>query len=637
MTAMRAMLALAALALATTLGQAGATERPLLIETPMYRSAVEHGTMPPIADRLPDDPLVVDLEAEGLEPGRPGGTLHTLIDKPKSIRYIVAWGYARLVGYTPELELEPDILKSVEIADGRIFTLHLRKGHKWSDGHPFTAEDFRYYWEDVANNDVLTPTGPPSSLRVDGEPPVFEVLDETTVRYSWSKPNPTFLQELARARPPFIYRPAHYLKQFHEKYGDPEVIAKMVEREKVRNWASLHNRMDNMYNFDNADEPTLQPWVNTTKLSTTRYTMARNPYFHRVTAGGHQLPFIDKVVMDVAAARLIPAMTAAGQSELQARGLGFSDLAILKQNERRDGFRVLLWPSAKSAQIALYPNLNYKDPVWRRLFRSADFRRALSLGIDRYLISRTLYLGLAEARGNTVLPQSPLFDREHARRWADYDPERANALLDGLGLTERNSRGIRLLPDGRPAEIIVETAGENLEEVDALQLITEDWQEIGIKLLIKPSQRDVLRERAYTGSVMMTVWSGWDNGIPTADMVPDELAPVHQDNLAWPMWGQYYETGGQSGEPPDMEAAERLMALYRDWFGAETRAERQDIWDEMLAINTREQFVIGIVSEVPQPVVVSRKLHNVPEEGFYGWDPGAQFGIYRPDQFWLDE
>jgi peptide/nickel transport system substrate-binding protein len=638
----RLVLTLAGLGLVATLAapwtMAAAQALPPLRETPQLEPLVAEGKLPPIADRIPLDPLVVDLPAEGLETGRPGGSLRTLIDRPKSIRYIVVWGYARLVGYTPELELKPDILKEVKVEDdNRVFTFILRRGHKWSDGKPFTSEDFRYYWEDVANNPTLSPSGPPATLLVDGEPPKFEVIDEITVRYSWSKPNPTFLQELARARPTFLYMPAHYMRQFHEKYGDPEQIARMVAAERVKDWAALHNRRETMYDFDNIDMPTLQPWSNSTKGPSTRFIMVRNPYFHRIDSTGQQLPYINEVIMDVAAARMIPAKAAAGETDLQARGLNFSDLAVLKQNEERSHYHVELWPSGKAAQFALYPNLNAADEEWRKLFRDERFRRALSISIDRYLISRTLYLGLADPANNFPLQRSPLYDKELAGLWTQYSPEDANKLLDEIGLTKYDSSGYRLLPDGRRAEIVVETASENPEEVDILQLIAEDWAKIGIRLLIKPSMRDVLRDRAYTGQVMMTTWSGWDNGVPTPAMMPDELAPTHQDNLVWPKWGEYHETKGKSGEAPDLPAAKELMTLYFDWFRAETDEERAAIWKKMLKINAEQQFIIGVVGSVPQPVVVSNRLRNVPKDAFYGWDPGAQFGIYRPDQFWFAE
>ncbi|NJO56045.1 MAG: hypothetical protein HC834_06430, partial [Rhodospirillales bacterium] len=169
----------------------------------------------------PAEPKVIALDTDGLAVGKPGGEVHTLVGRTKDTRLMVVFGYSRLVGYTPDLELEPDILESIDVEDGRRFTLHLREGHKWSDGAPFTSEDFRYWWEDIANNTAMMPVGPPAPLVVDGELPEVEFIDELTVRYSWSEPNPFFLPALAGARPEFIYMPAHYLKQFHEKHADP--------------------------------------------------------------------------------------------------------------------------------------------------------------------------------------------------------------------------------------------------------------------------------------------------------------------------------------------------------------------------------------------------------------------------------
>jgi peptide/nickel transport system substrate-binding protein len=605
-------------------------------ETPMFKDDVAAGKLPPVAERLPEHPAVIDLKAMGRTIGKPGGELHTLIGPPKDTKLLVVYGYARLVGYDQNFNLVPDIAESYDVKDGRIFTFKLRKGHKWSNGDPFTAEDFRYYWEDVANNRELSPSGPPRSMLVNGKPPKFEVIDAQTVRYTWDSPNPFFLHRLAGAAPLFIYRPSAYLKQFHKTYADPEKIKALIEKARMRSWAPLHNRLDNMYKFNNPDLPTLQPWRIRTRPPASRFIGERNPYFHRVDTAGHQLPYIDRMVLISSDTRLVPAKAGTGEIDLQARGLAFKDYAFLKQNEERFGFKVYLWSTAKGSQMALYPNLNVNDDVWRKLMRDVRFRRALSLGIDREIINETLYFGLAAEGNNTVLPQSPLYEDKYREEWATYDPDKANELLDEIGLTKRNDDDLRLLPDGRPMEIIVETAGEDTEQTDILELIRETWAELGIKLISNPSQRQVFRNRIFSGESMMSVWSGLENAVVTPDMSPAELAPTSQMGLQWPKWGQYYETSGQSGEAPDMKAGERLAALNKEWNQAQTTEERAEIWHEMLQINASQQLTIGVVSQVKQPIVVRNRLHNVPKEGVYNWDPGSQFGCYRPDTFWLD-
>ncbi len=584
----------------------------------------------------PDAPRIVDLAARGQTPGRTGGELHMLLPREKDVRLMNVWGYARLVAYAPDLTLAPDILESIDVEADRAFTMHLRAGHRWSDGAPFTAEDFRYFWEDIATNAELSPGGPPVELLVEGKPPKVEIVDERTVRYSWDAPNPAFLESLAQARDPFIYRPAHYLKQFHAKYGDAAAIAERVKTEGVSSWAALHNRMDSMYNADNPAMPTLQPWMQTTAMPAQRFVFERNPYFHRVDAAGVQLPYIDRVILDVAESRLIAAKTAAGDSELQARGLNFRDVTALKAGEGRGSYETYLWPNAKGSELALYPNLNANDPVWRALLRETRFRVALSLGIDRAEINQTLYFGLGQEAGNFVLAKSPLYDEALAHRNAAYEPERANALLDELGLTARDPAGMRLLPDGRPLQIIVETAGENEEEGDILALIEAQWKKIGVALYVKPSERTVLRNRVYAGETVMAVWTGWDNGIPSPVMSPAELAPTRQETFSWPKWGQYFATRGAAGEAPDLPAAQSLLTLYEAWRSAPDAATRESVWRQMLEIHAAEQFIIGTVAGVSQPIAVSRALRNVPKDGVYSWDPGAQFGMYGMDAFWLE-
>jgi peptide/nickel transport system substrate-binding protein len=599
------------------------------IDPLMLRPEVAAGNLPPVEKRMPQQPLVVSVE----QPGRHGGTLHTLVGRSRDTRLLVVYGYARLVGYDRELNLVPDILERFDVQEGRIFTLTLRKGHRWSDGHPFTAEDFRYYWEDVANNKELSPSGPPRDLLVDGEAPRFEVLSETTVRYSWKKPNPHFLPRQAGASPLFIYRPAHYLKKLHKKYSE-KVRRAEAEGTAKRRWSAVHNRADNLYEADNPDLPTLQPWMNTTRPPADRFIAVRNPYFHRMDVNGRQLPYIDRFVLQVADPKLIPAKTGAGEADLQARDVHFNNYTFLKQGESQNGYRTLLWRPGKGSHFALFPNLNVNDPVWREVLRDVRFRRALSLAIDRSLVNQVLYFGLAVQSNNTVLPESPLFREDYRERWARYDRKQAARLLDEMGL-KRGKDGVRRLPDGRPLEIIVETAGESTEQTDVLELIRETWREVGIKLFSKPSQREAFRNRIFSGETVMSVWSGIENGLATPENSPDELAPTSQLQLQWPKFGQHFETGGKSGEPPDLPEVKELARLYRDWLAAATSQERAKAWHAMLELHAEQQFTIGVVSGVPQPVVARASLVNVPDRGFYNWDPGAFFGIYRPDTFWF--
>ncbi|MGE4218382.1 MAG: ABC transporter substrate-binding protein, partial [Alphaproteobacteria bacterium] len=377
-------------------------------------------------------------------------------------------------------------------------------------------------------------------------------------------------------------------------------------------------------------------WIGITAGPSERFLFERNPYFHRVDPEGRQLPYVDRWVMQIADSKIIPAMTGTGQSTLQARYLRFDNFAFLRQNAERAGYKVHGWRIARGAHLALFPNLNATDPVWRGLLRDVRFRRALSLAIHRRELNRVLYFGQAVESQNTVLAGSPLYRPEYQSAYAAFAPEEASRLLDEIGLTKRDGRGVRLLPDGRPLVIVIETAGESTEESDALQLVHDSWLEVGVKLVTKPSHRDVLRNRIFAGETLMSISAGLENGLATADQSPQELAPTSQVQYQWPKWGQYFETGGQVGEAPDMPPAARLLALFEAWRRAPDKASRTGLWHEMLAIHADQLFTIGLVTGVLQPVVAGRALRNVPAEGVYNWDPGAHFGIYETDTFWLD-
>ena len=611
----------------------GATPEP-----PELAALVAAGKLPPLAERVPQTPRLMALgSADGLATGRYGGELRLLMGRAKDVRMVNVYGYSRLVGYDRSYELKPDIAQSIDVRDEREFTIVLRKGHRWSDGHPFTSEDFRYWWQDIVQNEELTPFGPPGTMRVAGELPRFEVIDTHTVRYTWEHANPSFLAALAGARALYIYAPAHYLKQFHGKYSsDAKQLQSAATAQGERDWAGLHTKMFRPYKYSNLDLPTLDPWLITTPSPSVRFVFRRNPYFHRVDENGKQLPYVGSVVVNIANNKLIPAKVGAGESDLQSRGLSFSDFTFLKASQKRTPNSVRLWQTTKGAHLALFPNLNAEDPQWRKLLRDRRFRRALSLAMDRAQINQVIYYGLAVEGNNTVNSNSPLFESQYLTNGAAFDVARANALLDELGLTKRDKRGIRLLPDGRPLEIIVETAGESTEQTDVLELIETMWRAVGVKLFSKPLQREVFRNRIFSGKTLMAIWGGLENGLPTADMSPKELAPTSQQQLQWPKWGQHFEANGKVGEAPDMAEAQKLLLLNQQWLDASSRAKREQIWKQMLTIHAEQTYTIGIVSGVPQPVVVNRNLRNVPEKGIYNWDPGAHFGIYHPDTFWYE-
>ncbi len=606
-------------------------------ETPMFAERVRAGRLPAAARRIPEQPLLVRSFAGADGPGRQGGQITMLVTGTKDTVLMTIYSYTRLIVYDDTFKLTPDILESWENDRNREFTFRLRAGHRWSDGQPFTTEDFRFFWEDVANNADLSPSGPQDELLIDGQPPRVDIIDERTIRYSWERPNPYFIESQARAAPLFLFAPAHYLKKFHPRYSDAAAIAGAASAsEQGRSWVQiLRRRFDAMFANDNADVPSLNPWILATQPPSQRYVFERNPYYHRIDEKGQQLPYADRIVFSVTAPNLITARAGLGEADLQARWLKLRDYTFLQNSAKASGVKVRLWEFGSGSQLVLFPNLNTNDAEWRRIFRDVRFRRALSMAIDRDELNEVIYLGLATPSNNTIMPRSDLFEPEYATRWATYEPQAANRLLDEMGLVGRNADAIRLLPGGRPAIIVVESQSELSEEADTLKLISDQWRRIGIGMLVKSQTFENFWLRTVSGEAMMTAYGGLFTAVPGANTSPREFAPTMQGGLQWPKWGMYVASKGKQGEPCDMPEARQLLVSLGEWERAADEAGRRKAWKQILRTNADQVFTIGTVNGIRQPIVVGPKMRNVPREGFYAWDPGGYFGLYRPETFWV--
>ena len=338
-----------------------------------------------------------------------------------------------------------------------------------------------------------------------------------TVIFEWDAPNANFLPLLAQASPA-VHLPSRALSEAVSRSTLPTRSAggRDARRagEKLGRAAQQARQHVQVRQSATADVAAVDQRQ---RQRPRAQLFVRNPYYHRIDARGVQLPYIDVVDDDDRGRR-------SDRGQVQCRGsrsagagaVDFRDVAILKKGEADGGnYRTFLWANGVASQIAIYPNLNFRDPVWREVMRDVRFRRALSMGIDRRMINRALYFGLASEGGMTALSSSPLYNEDDLMMWSEMDIQAANALLDEMGLTERTPAGLRKLPDGRPMEFVIETAGERQEVENALAIVTDTWRELGIKLVMRPLDRDILRNRVYAGITMAAVWYGWDNGLPT--------------------------------------------------------------------------------------------------------------------------
>ncbi|WP_425098333.1 ABC transporter substrate-binding protein [Tropicibacter sp. S64] len=601
-------------------------------EAPMLAEKVAAGSLPPVDERLPEQPEVITpLESVGVYGGKLRRMLGGSNDHNSILRINSPQGLTR---WKPDFsEVIPNVAESWEVNDASTeFTFHLRKGMKWSDGQPFTADDIMFFVEDLLNNSEFYPT-PPSRFVVNGEPMQAEKIDETTVKLKFAGPYGTFLTELATplAQEPVIWA-KHYCQQFHPKYN-ADVQAMVDATEAVEDWPSLYRlrcgEVEAPNRWSNAERPTLDPWIITGDgytAGSTRVVMERNPYFWQVDTAGNQLPYIDTVEMGVAQDNQAIVLEAvAGNIDMQRRQISnLSNKPIFAENAEKGGYKLLNMINSNSNVMAIHLNQTHKDPVMREVIRNKDVRKALSLGIDRDEIIDIVYQGQGEPWQIGPRPDHVLYNEQLGRQFTEYDPDMANELLDGAGLAERDSEGYRLLPDGRRFTFNVNFTGiEQPDWGDTLEIMREQWKEIGVELTSSSVERSIYYSRGEANEHDFMVWGAPGGLDPTLD--PRDVLATHPQASWYAIpWTRWYLTGGAEGEEPT-ESMKQRLALYDQYKAEADQKKALDIFRQIHQLAADEFEVIGI-SLAPNLVgVVNKNLRNVPEAIPSSWmypDPG---------------
>ncbi|NLS77704.1 MAG: twin-arginine translocation signal domain-containing protein [Chloroflexi bacterium] len=609
-----------------------ATPEPVKFkEAPMLAELVKAGKLPPVEERLPENPLVV-VPYESV--GKYGGTW------TMGVRTSPHYHAYEFVQYEQFLRLSmggaeilPNLVEKWEDKDAKVFTLYLRKGIKFSDGSPFTADDILFWHEDIMSNKDLY-SAYPSWLRVGAEVPTVEKLDDYTVRFSYGVTAPFFIRQIATPQHE-AWRCAAYHKQFHAKYADKAALDKKVADRKFDSWSKLF--LSEMDLNTSIGMPGLFAW-DLEAYTSEGATYGRNPYYWKVDTEGNQLPYIDKIVTrmasDTASAQM---MVFSGEVELEVFTPGQfpAETMVLKKNEKMGNYRVIDVPISEPNVFILGFNLNHKDPGLRAIFLDKRFRQAASLGIKREDIRQLVYLGQpVEIRQVVPLPRSPFYHEKAAKAFVDYDAAKANALLDEMGLTKKDAEGYRLRPDGTPLAITLEVMSQRDDFIDSLNIIANGWKDIGIKATVKPVDIALYNTRMEAGDLD----AGVDyTGAGLYPLLNPNRYIANQVHTVWaPLWGLWYATKGKSGEEPPAEIKQQ-MDLYDKAVVSMDEAEQVKLWGQIMDIQAEQLWHLGICDRASVPMPTSLKFRNVPDKGWdIGWE-GGNVGTCNPCQFWKAE
>ncbi len=599
-------------------------------EAPMLRKLVAAGELPPVEERLPEEPLVVEPVREI---GKYGGTWRRLAITPDDSLMGNRLGYEPLVRWDRNgVRPTPGLAKAWKIEDGgRRYILYLRKGLKWSDGHPFTSEDVMFYFEDVASNEALGG----SYLRLAPKDSTLSVSapDPHVVVFEFDKPNGIFLDKLCY-RGHYIYGPKHYMKQFHIKYVDLAKLDEMAAEEGHDHWTQLYLGKTRL--GENTERPTMAPWKLKIGPPAMMYIVERNPYYWKVDTAGNQLPYMDRISFRVVdSAEVLNLIACTGGVDMQGRHIDPSKYTLFMspENRKKGGivrYRVLGDPGP-GANMGIRFNLSTQNERVRPYITDRRFRIALSVAVNREEVVELITEGLGEPINGVGYPKDRYFVRGMDKQHIQYDPELANQLLDEVGL-KRGPDGMRRYPDGRRfREILYCVTAGTAGGLELEQLVVDYWREAGLEFVIKSEPTNIGYMRGRNGNFDF-IFLG-QAGLHWV-LQPALYVPIKDISFSAPQYGRYVQTDGRSGVPPTPEF-QRLIDWYYELVHTVGDDQRQlELGRNILWQWSNECYMIGLYRQ-HSLAIVSNRLRNCPDHILHGWR--VMFpGYMQPEQFYLE-
>ena len=593
-------------------------------EAPILADLVAAGKLPPVAERAGQEPAVIE-GVEGV--GKYGGTWMRIARTPAEVRWIGYRGSgATLVRFSPYGEpLVPHVAKSYTVSeDNTEFVFELRRGMKWSDGHPFTADDILYWWQREAN-DTAVLSQPPELMRISGRAGRVEKLDTYRVKFTFPEPNSLFLVKLARGLE-VANCPAHYLSQYHPTIGDSAKINRRMAARKLPGRVATYT---DVKDYLNPEHPRLWPWLYRTYKSSPPQTAVRNPYYWVVDTQGNQLPYIDRILFKLRSADMIHLALTNGEASMQWQWDLAKSYTLAMEQREAGGFDVYHWFAGENLFV-VYPNLNRRVDADRpetahkfALLSDKRFRQALSVAINRQVIIDADYNGQSVPSAIAPEPGTPYYEPSLYRSYVQYDPAEANRLLDDIGLTKRDREGFRTYSDGKRMVFYLSLSSDDTG-IGPSQFIVDDWAAVGVRVLIRNESRALWLTKAQALEHDFNAWSG--NGNFPA-LWPEAYVPIENCGFArgfarWYAQGGLYgpippERAGGCVEPPVGHPLRQAMELYDRYRAALTSEEQQVIFKQILQIAAENVWTFNVASPQPTLIAVKDDFRNVPRKAIH--------------------
>lgn len=615
-------------------------------QSPILKKLFENGKLPPLTQRVGPEPVVMK-GCDGI--GKYGGTWirvgNSSGDGPGVMNSRLS--YTALIRWSPQGHpIVPHLAKSFRASkDNREFVFMLRKGVKWSDGHPFTADDIIYWWEHESCDKKLS-AQPHGLMKVGNKYGTIRKLGKYRVKFTFPEPNGLFLAKMATSSSLMLNSPVHYRRKFHPTLGDKKLIA---DRMSACNLANPRAVYGDVKKITNPEHPRLWPWIYRTYKANPPQTFVRNPYYWAVDKQGNQLPYVDRILYEVKSQKLVAVTASNGEITLQARHIRYDDYTLLMSQRKKYDYDVYHWYPGDRSLYVICPNLNRRiEPdkpetaLKHELLNNKRFRQALSLAINRQAIIDAELNG--QATPSQVAPSqvSLYYEPSLPKSFVEYDPGRANRMLDEIGLKKRDAEGYRTFKDGTRMCFIFNYC--NFTGAGSGQFVVDDWSKVGVRVILRERSRALFYSEKLSRQQDFCVWIGNDEYFPIIQ--PLHFLPVPGCFFAT-AYTRWFDRGGVEGDPkaarkygciapPNGHPFYRAMEFYNRAAQHSDPKKQADIFREVLKIAAENVWTITISTPAPVLGVVKNGFRNVPRQGVYSWDfqtPG-NFGI---ETFYFDK
>ena len=604
--------------------------------------------LPPLAERIPEEPLVV---APYDAIGQYGGTLDMLSNATEAgTSDFLSTRHVNLVRYSDDLQtIVPNIAKSWSWNDDYTqLTFSLRKGHKWSDGHPFTADDVKFWYDNLALDSKVIEK-PKDYVLVAGEPMTVDVINAQTVRFNLPAPKPGLLAHFATS---FAqgFQPKHFLGQYHPDINaDADKLAQEAGFENGlavikayfgnSDWTDtpspLLNAPDKVDNLPADVIPTLESHIYVTDTTEGRHLVA-NPYFHMVDTQGNQLPYIseqDEVYINDPEVRLLKLVNA--EVDYKAQSLQLADAPILLENQEKGDYIVHLRP--KIAIHAFSFNVTSDDEAKREVFGDLRFRTAMSIAINRDELNEVAYFGQGTPSQYIGFSPAPSFvDDKWKTHATEYDPDRAHALLDEIGMTDKDGDGFRELPNGDKIVLNMQFATQGIAG-QVVELVGQHWAEVGVQTTVKEVTPDEYRSAQSSNALDVGMWEksqplGIVLGNNELWVPPFENYFAHRVGMRW---AEYIDSDGANGIRPPDYVYQLIDDINAFQSGPAGTAESDAVGARLVQNMTENLLFIG-TALTPDPIYHRNAMKNFVKFKTASYEYYRTYP-YRAQQWYFDE